>query len=139
MNAALAIDADHPTVHEQVVRFCQILNSKTTSLAPKVVEVLKSGFTAVDASADLKRYNTSFQEKHKNSSAHVISAIKTERLLGEDKKKSEKDLVGVLKLEDVQHEQAIEALALLRQWRSSEADTFKKAAHEKWPEVTAFA
>ncbi|KAI2617732.1 N-terminal acetyltransferase A, auxiliary subunit [Hypomontagnella submonticulosa] len=139
LNAALAIDADHPTVHEQVVRFCQILNSKTTSLAPKVVEVLKSGFTAVDASADLKRYNTSFQEKHKNSSAHVISAIKTERLLGEDKKKSEKDLVGVLKLEDVQHEQAIEALALLRQWRSSEADTFKKAAHEKWPEVTAFA
>ncbi|KAI0380641.1 N-terminal acetyltransferase A, auxiliary subunit [Hypomontagnella monticulosa] len=139
LNAALAIDADHPTVHEQVIRFRQALNSKATSPAPKVIEVLKSGFTALDASADLKKYNASFLEKHKNSSAHVISAIKTERLLGEDKKKSEKDLVGVLKLGDVQHEQAIEALALLKQWRSSEADAFKKAAHEKWPEVTAFA
>ncbi|KAI1214261.1 N-terminal acetyltransferase A, auxiliary subunit [Annulohypoxylon truncatum] len=139
LNAALAIDPDHPAVHEQVVRFRQILNEKLGSLPPKVAEVLKSGFTAIDASADLKKFNADFQQKHKDSAEHVISATKIERLLGDDKKKSEKDLAGVLSLKDIQYDQAAEALALLEQWRSSEAETFKKAAHEKWPEVTAFA
>ncbi|KAI1383004.1 N-terminal acetyltransferase A, auxiliary subunit [Hypoxylon trugodes] len=139
LNAALAIEEDHPTVHEQVVRFRQALNSKLASLPPKVAEVLKSEFKVVDASADLKKFNADFKEKHKDSAAHVISAIKIERLLGEDKKKSEKDLVAALSLKDIEHEQATESLALLRQWRSAEVDAFKTAAHQKWPEVTAFA
>ncbi|KAL7628416.1 hypothetical protein AAE478_002619 [Parahypoxylon ruwenzoriense] len=138
LNSALAIDASNPTIHEQVVRFRQILNSKVDSLPSKVAEVLKSEFTTIDASADLKKFNADFLEKHKDSPSHVISAIKIERLLGEDKKKSEKDIAGVLDMKDAQYEQAEEVLALLRQWRSSEADAFKTAAHEKWPEVTAF-
>ncbi|OTA99846.1 hypothetical protein M426DRAFT_324834 [Hypoxylon sp. CI-4A] len=138
LNAALAIDPEHPTVHEQVVRFRQALNSKLDSLPPKVAEVLKSGFTTIDASTDLKKYNADFKAKHQDSASHVIFAIKTERLLGEDKKKAEKDLAEVINLKSIDHEQAIETLALLRQWRSSEVDTFKTAAHKKWPEVTAF-
>ncbi|KAI2472732.1 N-terminal acetyltransferase A, auxiliary subunit [Annulohypoxylon bovei var. microspora] len=139
LNAALTIDPDHPAVHEQVVRFRQVLNEKLGSLPPKVVEVLKSGFTAVDGSVDLKKFNADFQEKHKDSAEHVISAVRIERLLGEDKMKSEKDLAKVLDLKDIQYEQATEALALLEQWRSGEAGAFKTAAHQKWPEVTAFA
>ncbi|KAI0834328.1 N-terminal acetyltransferase A, auxiliary subunit [Hypoxylon sp. FL0890] len=139
LNAALAIDPEHPMVHEQVIRFRQTLNSKLESLPPKVAEVLKAEFTAVDASADLKKFNADFKEKHKDSPPHVISAIQAEKLLGEDKKKAEKDLAGVISLKNIQHDQAIEVLALLKSWRSSEADTFKTAAHEKWPEVTAFA
>ncbi|KAI2780588.1 N-terminal acetyltransferase A, auxiliary subunit [Daldinia loculata] len=139
LNAALALDADHPTVHEQVVRFRQALNSKLESLPPKVAEVLKTEFALLDVTADLKKYNASFQEKHKNSPPHVISAVKTERLIGEDKKKTEQDLAGVLNLKDVQHEHAEEVLAILKQWRSGEADSFKAAAHDKWPEVTVFA
>ncbi|OTA87776.1 hypothetical protein M434DRAFT_399365 [Hypoxylon sp. CO27-5] len=139
LNAALALDPEHPMVHEQVIRFRQALNSKLESLPPKVAEVLKSEFTAVDASTDLKKFNDDFKEKHKDSPSHVISAIQAEKLLGGDKKKSEKDLAGVLNLKGIQHDQAIEVLALLKSWRSSEADAFKEAAHEKWPEVTAFA
>ncbi|KAI1370635.1 N-terminal acetyltransferase A, auxiliary subunit [Hypoxylon crocopeplum] len=139
LNAALAIDADNPTVHEQVVRFRQALNSKIESLPTKAAEVLKSEFTAAEASADLKKFNTTFQDKHKDSASHVISAIKTERLLGENKQKNEKNLAGVLNVKGVEYEQAAEALALLKQWRSSEADAFKAAAHKKWPEVSAFA
>ncbi|KAI0110233.1 N-terminal acetyltransferase A, auxiliary subunit [Daldinia grandis] len=139
LNAALALDADHPTVHEQVVRFRQALDSKMESLPPKVAEVLKSEFTIIDAREDLKKYNANFQEKHKNSPPHVISAVKAERLIGEDKKKTEQDLAGVLNLKDIHHEHAEEVLAILRQWRSDEADSFKAAAHEKWPEVTVFA
>ncbi|KAI4869974.1 N-terminal acetyltransferase A, auxiliary subunit [Hypoxylon rubiginosum] len=139
LNAALAIDPDNSTVHEQVVRFRLALNSKIKSLPSKVAEVLKSRFTTVDAFADLKKFNADYQEKHRDSPSHVISAIKSERLLGEDKKKSEKGLAGVLGLKAIEYEQAAEAFALLKQWRSSEVDTFKAAAHEKWPEVTAFA
>ncbi|KAI2610518.1 N-terminal acetyltransferase A, auxiliary subunit [Hypoxylon sp. NC1633] len=139
LNAALALDAENPTVHEQVVRFRQALNSKISSLPDKVADVLKSGFTAVDRSADLKKFNADFRAKHNDSASHVISAIKTERLLGGDKPKSEKDLAAVLDIKDVQYEQAAEALSLLKQWRSGEADLLKKAAHEKWPEVSVFA
>ncbi|KAI0006452.1 N-terminal acetyltransferase A, auxiliary subunit [Xylariaceae sp. FL0662B] len=139
LNNALAIDAENPTVHEQVVRFRQILNSKLESLSPKVAEVLKSGFTSVDASADLKKFNAEFQEKHKDSPPHTISAIKVQRLLGEDPKKCEQDMTNVLNMKGVEAEHAVEALGLLAQWRSGEASGFKTAAHEKWPEVTAFA
>ncbi|KAI5862529.1 N-terminal acetyltransferase A, auxiliary subunit [Durotheca rogersii] len=138
LNAALTIDAENPTIHEQVVRFRQALNSKIDSLPSKTVEVLKSVFTLVDSSTDLKNYNADFWEKHKDSAAHVISAIKIERFLGGDKAKTEKDIATVLDIQDVHYEQAEEALAILRQWRSSEADAFKAAAHEKWPNVTAF-
>ncbi|KAI0171931.1 N-terminal acetyltransferase A, auxiliary subunit [Hypoxylon sp. FL1284] len=139
LNCALSIDAENPTVHEQLVRFRLALDSKTGSLPPKVAEILKSRFTALAASADLKKVVADFQEKHTDSPAHVISAIKSKRLLGEDKKKNEKELAGVLGLKTIEYEQAEVALAVLKQWRSSEADTFKEAAHKRWPEVTTFA
>ncbi|KAI5926232.1 NMDA receptor-regulated protein 1-domain-containing protein [Camillea tinctor] len=139
LNAALAIDATNPTVHEQVVRFRQELDSKLASLPSKVTEVLKSEFKAIEASADLKAYNAEFLEKHKDSASHVISAIKTRKLLGEDAEQCEKDLNNVLSLASIDYETAAEALSLFMQWRSSGADAFKKASHEKWPEVTLFA
>lgn len=139
MNAALALDPENATVHEQVVRFRQALNTKLESLPPKVAEVLKSEFTAIDGSTDLKKYNAEFQSKHAKSAPHVISAIKTSAFLGADQAQCAQDLVGVLAIPDVHHEQAEEVLGLLRQWRSDEAEPFKGKAHEKWPEVTAFA
>lgn len=139
LNAALIIDPENATVHEQVVRLRQALSTKLESLSPKVVEVIKSEFTVVDASTDLKQYNDDFKSKHANSAPHIISAIKTSAFLGEDQAKAAKDLEDVLQIPDVHHEQAEEVLGLLRQWRSDEAEPFKSKAHEKWPEVTAFA
>ncbi|KAH9904148.1 N-terminal acetyltransferase A, auxiliary subunit [Xylariomycetidae sp. FL2044] len=139
LNAALALDADHPTVHEQAVRLRKTLNSKLGSIPPKVAEVLKSGFTAIDSSADLKKINSEFQQKHKDSPSHTVSAIKVRKFLGEDQKQCEKDLTGVVGMKGIRYDQVEEILDLLRQWRSSEAENLKKAAHEKWPEVTVFA
>jgi N-alpha-acetyltransferase 15/16, NatA auxiliary subunit len=139
LKAALALDPTNPQVHEQLVHFRHVINSKLASLPPKVQEVIKSEFTTLDASADLKKYNADFQAKHKDSAPHVISAVKTKKLLGEDSSKVEKELAEVLSVKDVQFEQAIEVLDLLRGWRSKEVDGFKKAAAGKWPEVTAFA
>ncbi|CAJ2512627.1 Uu.00g007460.m01.CDS01 [Anthostomella pinea] len=139
LTAAQAIDASNPAVHEQAVRFRQVLNSKLSSLPSKVADVAKSDFTAIDASTDLKKYNVDFRDRHKDSAPHVVSATKASKFLGEDQKKCEKDLRGVLDLESANYETAAEALGLLMQWRSSEADAFKKAAYDKWPEVTIFA
>lgn len=68
----------------------------------------------------------------------MVSAIKNQKLLGEDQKTCEKALFDILKLDNADWEPAAEALGLLFQWRSSEAEAFKKAAEETWPEVTLF-
>ncbi|GAW11938.1 hypothetical protein ANO14919_012910 [Xylariales sp. No.14919] len=138
LNAALAIDATNPVVHEQAVRFHQEISSKLASLHAKVAEVIKTEFTAIDASTDLKKYNAEFLAEHKDSAAHVVSAVKIQKLLGEDQKTCEKGLFGVLSLKTDNWEPAAEALGLLLQWRSSEAEAFRKAADETWPEVTLF-
>ncbi|KAI0872202.1 tetratricopeptide [Hypoxylon argillaceum] len=139
LNAALAIDAANPVVHEQAVRFHREVISKLASLPAKAAEVIKSEFTALETSADLKKHNAEFLAKHKDSAPHVVSAVKIQKLLGEDQKTCEKGLFGVLSLKSANWEPAAEALGLLLQWRSSEAETFKKAAQETWPEVTLFS
>ncbi|KAI0020512.1 NMDA receptor-regulated protein 1-domain-containing protein [Xylariomycetidae sp. FL0641] len=139
LNAGLAIEPDNPTIHEQAVRLRQALDSKLPSLPSKVGEVLKAEFTTIAPSTDLKKYNADFEANHKDSAAHVVSAIKVRKLLGEDQKTCEKGLIDVLKLDSAEHDSAAEAMGLLAQWRSSEVEAFKKAAHEKWPEVTMFA
>ncbi|KAI0439529.1 tetratricopeptide [Xylaria telfairii] len=138
LNAALAIDAANPVVHEQAVRFLQEMASKLSSLPPKVAQVIKTEFTAIHPSTDLEEYNVEFLEQHKDSPPHVVSAVKIQKLLGEDQKTCEKALFDVLKLKGDDWEPAAEALGLLFQWRSSEAEAFKKAAEETWPEVTLF-
>ncbi|TGJ86498.1 hypothetical protein E0Z10_g2274 [Xylaria hypoxylon] len=138
LNSAVAIDAASPVVHEQAVRFHQEMSAKLASLPAKVTEVIKTEFTAIDASTDLKKYNPEFLERHKDSAAHVVSAIKIRKLLGEDQKACEKALFDVLSLNTDDWEPAAEALGLLFQWRSSEAEAFRKAADETWPEVTLF-
>ncbi|KAI1171594.1 tetratricopeptide [Nemania sp. FL0916] len=139
LNAALAIDAASPVAHEQAVRFHREITPKLASLPPKVAEVIKSEFTAIDASADLKKYNADFLAKHKDSAPHVVSAVKIQKLLGEDQKTCERALFDILKLKSDDWEPAAEALGLLFQWRSSEAEAFKKAAEQSWPEVTLFS
>ncbi|KAI0126149.1 tetratricopeptide [Xylariales sp. AK1849] len=136
LNAASALDSTHPQVHGQVVHFRSVLNSKLASLPAKTQEVIKSNFTALDASTDLKKYNADFEAKHKDSAPHVIAAIKTKKLLGEDQ--ADKELLDVLSIKDVAFEHAIDVLSSLRSWRSSQVDAFKRKAHDSWPEVTAF-
>jgi N-alpha-acetyltransferase 15/16, NatA auxiliary subunit len=139
LNAALALDASDPRVHEQVVHFSKVLHSKLGSLPPQVQEVLKSEFTATKPSTDLEEYNNDFEAKHKESPVHRISAIKTKKVLGEDTAACERELGSILEMAGITWETAKDVLRLLREWRSTEVDAFKKKASAKWPEVTAFA
>lgn len=138
LNAASAIDPDSPKVHEQAVAFRVMLNG-ASDLAPKVAEVLKADFKLIDASADVKKFNESFEAKHKDSARHALAVIKAKKLLGEDQGKCEKELAGLMKLQSIGFGEAGEVLETLRSWRSSEVEGFKSAAQAKWPEVTRLA
>ena len=141
LNAALTLDASHPTVHEHTIRFLHAIRSKLASLPPKVQEVIKSEFTAIAPSTDLEEYNDDFLAKHKGSVPHAIAAIKMKELVDEDADKvtGEKELAGLVGSSECTFEDAQAILDLLRGSRSKELEGFKKKAAEKWPEVTAFA
>lgn len=139
MKAALALDAENPKVHEQAIRLRQALTADIETLSPKTSEVLKATFTEIPASADLAKLNQEFREKHKASAQHVLSAIRVQEKLGEDRSKLGKDVVDLLTLEKIQLDVASDAQALLKSWKSGELDAFKKAAAQKWPESSIFA
>ncbi|EXK39956.1 acetyltransferase [Fusarium oxysporum f. sp. lycopersici 4287] len=138
LTAALALDPKSPRVHEHTVAFAQLLKT-ATDIEPKVLEVLKAEFKAVDPSTDLVKFNNEFLAANKGSPRHVLSAIKAQRLLGQDKAKSEEAVSGILDIPDVTYEDAVEGLQVLKGWRSSQVEAYKKAAQEKFPDVTRLA
>jgi peptide alpha-N-acetyltransferase len=115
------------------------LNSALDSLPAKVQEALKAEFTAIPASADLKKLNAEFLEKHSNSATHRIAAARAAKVLGEQRTSYEKILAEALRADSITFVDAAAVLEQLRNWRSTEVTSFQKAAHEKWPEVTLFA
>ncbi|KAH8912145.1 tetratricopeptide [Coniochaeta sp. PMI_546] len=139
LNAALALDAQNPALHAQGVELRHALNSSLESLPAKVQETLSAEFTAVPASADLKKLNAEYLDKHSSSATHRIAAARAAKVLGEPTSAIEKSLVDALQVQSVTFDEAAAVFEQLRKWRSSEAAAFKKAAHEKWPEVTQFA
>lgn len=98
-----------------------------------------ANFTVVPASADLKKLNAEFRAKHPDSAQHRMAAARAAKILGDDAGKVEKDLFDVLSSDSTTFTDAASVLELLRNWRSSEVSAFKKAAHDRWPEVTSFA
>lgn len=138
LNAALALDPNHPELHVQAVTFRNLLNSNP-ELPLKVVQVLKEEFKAIEASADLKKYNEDYQKKHRSSPLQALAAIKAKRLLGDDKTACEKELLDLASSDGVQFTHALEIFETLKKWRSSEMEAFKKLAQSKWPNVTRLA
>ncbi|KAM0488648.1 hypothetical protein ACHAP7_000690 [Fusarium lateritium] len=138
LTAALELDPKSPRVHEQSVAFAQLLKT-ATDIEPKVLEVLKAEFKAVDPSTDLAKLNDEFEAANEDSPRHVLSAIKVQKLLGQDKAKSEEAITELLSLPDITYEDAIEGLEVLKSWRSSQVEAYKKTALEKFPGVTRLA
>jgi peptide alpha-N-acetyltransferase len=135
----MELDAPHPKVHERIVEFQYVIGHSLSSLSTKVAQLIKADFKAIPANTDLKKYNDEFRDKNKSSAKHALSSIRCQKVLGEDRGKCEKDLTGLLQMKEASLEVAFEALETLKSWRSGEVEAFKKAAREKWPEVTRFA
>ncbi|KAL1862701.1 hypothetical protein VTK73DRAFT_6678 [Phialemonium thermophilum] len=139
LNAALALDPEHPALHAQAIALRHALSKELDSLPQKVQEVLKTEFKTIPETADLERLNAEFREKHGQSTQHRIAAARVTALLSGDYDKAAKDLVQVVSAESSTFNDAVAIYDELRSWRSSEAPSLKQAAHQKWPEVTVFA
>lgn len=101
--------------------------------------MLSADFKAVEPSTDLNKYNDDFLAANKDTPRHVLSAIKTKKLLGQDQAKSEDEILKLLDIPAIEYQDAIAALETLKRWKSSRVDAFKKAAQAKFPDVTRLA
>ncbi|KAF2745549.1 N-alpha-acetyltransferas-like protein 15 [Sporormia fimetaria CBS 119925] len=141
LNAVKAVDPENPVLHEQAVRFRQVVN-ELKDLAPQVSETIKSTFTIILEDADLKAYNSEWQQKHADSPAHLRSAYSVRYILDNSTKaECESDLKSLLDSPSMTAEQAMKGLEYLNQWKSDESTkkAYKEAAAQKWPEATIFA
>lgn len=138
LNAAIALDSSNPKLHAQIVAFAKALKS-ASGLSPKVAEVLKAEFKAVDATTDLAKYNAEFEAKHKDSIQHILSAVAAQRALDGNQGSSDKQLTAALSLPSTTFSDAIDVLGALKKWKSTEREAFLKAAQGKFPEATRLA
>ncbi|KAM3520183.1 hypothetical protein NHJ13051_007006 [Beauveria bassiana] len=138
LNAAIALDSSHPKLHAQIVAFAKMLKT-ASGMPPKVIDVLRAEFKVVDVGTDLAKHNADYQAKHKHSIRHVLSFVAAQRALDGNKGASDKQLTASLSLPGTTFTDAIEVLDCLRDWKSSEADAFQKAARAKFPEATRLA
>jgi len=78
--------------------------------------------------------------KHKIDARRTLAGLEVRKLLADDlAPKADADVKGVLSIEGVGIEEAVDGLELLKAWKSSEVESFRSAAEKKWPKATVFA
>lgn len=142
LSAAHSMDPSNPTLHVQLLRFRKALDSISEPLPPPVAEVVNSEFELLLAKTqNLEQWNDSFLAAHKDSVAHVQSALDCRQLLKPDSKaQCAKDLSSTLDLANITIDQAVAGLNLLNQWGCDEAakTAYIQKASAKWPEASVF-
>jgi hypothetical protein len=96
----------------------------------------------VPAKSALSSYNDKYLAKHKDCARRTQSVLRVRTLLDKSTKTAnEKNLIATLNLSNVDMEEAIEGLDLLKEWKSetSVKEQYTSAAKKKWPEATIFA
>lgn len=139
--AAAAVDPEHPTLHEQAIRYRRALDSSSEKLPPPISEVIDSHFNLIPASTNISDKNDEFLQKHAQSPLHVHAALKVRQLLDPDKQaQHEKDLLATLDLPSISLDDACAGLSVLDEWNSDGVikDTYIDSAQKKWPEAEAF-
>src|SRR4051812_29843456 len=107
----------------------------------KVSETIKSSFTLIPEDADLKAYNSEYQQKHSQSPSHLQSVYNVRYILDNStKEQNEKDLQKTLELPSITMQQALTGLSYLDLWKSNEKTktAYREAAMKKWPEASVF-
>ncbi|KAK4697834.1 N-alpha-acetyltransferase 15/16, NatA auxiliary subunit, partial [Lecanoromycetidae sp. Uapishka_2] len=136
------ISPSNPTTHEQLFRFQRAISKLSEHLEPKAMEVINAEFnTILPASTDLTKHNDEFMQKYHDSPAHVQAALRVRQLLDLSiSEKNQQDVIRMLALEGSTLEDAVQGLEMLKGWKAKEqyVNDYIAAAHERWPEASAF-
>lgn len=142
--AAYRLNPDHPKCHEQGCRFRLALDNPPEPLPQKVQEVINTTFLSKFASKSVEEDNEDYLESHKDSPAHIQSAVRVRNILnpGSDdtKSKGAKDLESAVALDVASLQEAIDGLHLSDEiGAGSEArESYLEAARKQWPEASVF-
>ena len=80
-------------------------------------------------------------QDHHGSAAHVHACLKVKQILDpESSDKNQQDVIRTIALDNCSLDDAVKGLDLLKNWKSKSqyVDDCIAAAHERWPEATAF-
>ncbi|KAL9588617.1 MAG: hypothetical protein Q9203_002582 [Teloschistes exilis] len=140
--AARAIDSSLPFIHEQTIRLRHSLKSLNEPLPPQVSEVINAELSSIiPPDADLLKLNSEYLNDNHESAACVQASLKVRQLLDpKTADENQKDVIRTLALPSVSLEDAIRGRDLLKEWKAESRyqETYLAAAHERWPEATAF-
>ncbi|PGH16266.1 hypothetical protein AJ80_05289 [Polytolypa hystricis UAMH7299] len=141
--AAHAIDPSNPLLHAQIARFRKTLDTLSEPLPSDVSEVIASEFDSLlPKSRDIASWNDAFLDSHKDSPAHIQSALSVRQLLSgpDSRPQNEKDLLGSIDHDTTSLEDALAGLSLLDDWGSSQdtKSAYKAHAGKKWTEASVF-
>lgn len=106
------------------------------------MEVINAEFnTLLPASTDLAKQNDDFMQEHHNSAAHVHACLQVRQMLDPSStEKNQQDVIRTLALDGSSLKDATRGLEMLTEWKAKEQyiDDYMTAAHERWPEASAF-
>ncbi|KAL8959496.1 MAG: hypothetical protein Q9193_003654 [Seirophora villosa] len=140
--AARSIDSSHPLNHEQAIRLRHTLKSIAEPLPPQVSEALEGELSSLIApNADLSKLNSDFLASNSDRASNVRAFLRTRQVLdSKSADENQKDVIRTLALPLVSLEDAVSGLELLNDWHAESRyrEDYMAAAHERWPEATAF-
>ncbi|KAF9575720.1 N-alpha-acetyltransferase 16, NatA auxiliary subunit [Mortierella alpina] len=141
---ALDIDANHATLHEQLVRFALAVQKGASLLKPEVKAVIDQQWTVLYQGLDLEGFNTSFITRNKatGSVPHVISAAIAASLINPADKSKAEELLFTVQEDKYQQSRSLDNVVLvlktLRSMRSSRLQEWKDKAKTWYPRAAPF-
>ena len=107
------------------------------------MEVINAEFNdLLSASTDLAKHNDDFLQKHHDSASHIQACLRVRQMLDQGtSEKNQQNLIRTLALGGCNLDDAVRGLELLKEWKAEPKyrDDYIAAAHERWPEASAFA
>lgn len=143
---SIKIDANHATLHEQLVRFRLAVEAAGSEIKANTKTVLNQHWSTLYHGKDLNTFAAEFAKKNVESANpgsvdHVIAAAMVASLTEKEIVKAEKLLFMVDQdrfVESRTLENTVLVHKTLRSMRSSRAQEFKTKAHDWFPHATVF-
>ncbi|KAI5282319.1 hypothetical protein KEM54_002847 [Ascosphaera aggregata] len=145
LEAAHAVDPEHPTVHVQIVKLQKYLEDPSLTLPEPINNLVKSQFASLlpPSPVDLSSWNEDYLQRHASSPAHLHAALQVREIVAPSpnmKAKNEQQLIESVDLEVTRLEDAVRGLKLFDEWKSNNEakEKYIKKASKRWEHASVF-